>query len=698
MSARSRRRARSRILAAFSIALAAAAVAAPGAEAVGGPVLYVDGSSASCTDGGTGTQAAPFCTIGAAAAVVAAGQTVQVAAGVYRESVTVRSSGTSSAPIVFAAAPGATVTVTGGAHGFAVSGRSWVAINGFDITATSGHGLDVSSGSSHVILSGNHVSQSGQPSSGLTAYGIRLSGVTDSVVSGNTVDHNSDSGIAVVGSSARIQVLGNKSFANARQFQRAAAGIRLAGSTDGVVAGNVVHDNEDSGIESYPGTSSTLIEDNVSYRNGDHGIDNLGATNQRILANTVYGNVTAGINVEGSSTGATVENNISVDNGIGSPRTHSDIRIERGSTAGTIVDSNLVWLTTQDTLYIWDSVGYSTLAAFQAASGQGTHEIWADPKLADAGASDFHLTASSPAIDSADSGVSGQPATDADGNPRVDIPDVPNTGLGPTPYVDRGAFELQAASPPPDAPPAARLSVSPSSGTAPLAVTADASASTDTDATPIASYRFDFGDGTVVGPQASATATHTYAGAGTFTVTVAVADTAGNSSTAQATLTVSASGGGGGTNLVGNPGFETDLTGWNTSGSDAGIALARVSGGHSGSWAAQLSNTTTGPSTCLLNDSPNWVKLTAAGTYTASLWARADAAGATLKLRLREYAGSTLVGSATAQATLSTSWQQVTVSYQVGAPGASSLDVNAYVSKAAPGVCFYVDDTSVANG
>src|SRR5581483_264080 len=137
MSARSRRRARSRILAAFSIALAAAAVAAPGAEAVGGPVLYVDGSSASCTDGGTGTQAAPFCTIGAAAAVVAAGQTVQVAPGVYRESVTVRSSGTSSAPIVFAAAPGA--TVTGGAHGFAVSGRSWVTINGFDITATSGH-------------------------------------------------------------------------------------------------------------------------------------------------------------------------------------------------------------------------------------------------------------------------------------------------------------------------------------------------------------------------------------------------------------------------------------------------------------------------------------------------------------------------------------------------------------------------------
>src|SRR5207253_7227293 len=46
---------------------------------------------------------------------------------------------------------------------------------------------------------------------------------------------------------------------------------------------------------------------------------------------------------------------------------------------------------------------------------------------------------------------------------------------------------------PPDAPPAAALSVSPSSGTAPLPVTADASASTDTDSTPITTYKFEIG-------------------------------------------------------------------------------------------------------------------------------------------------------------------------------------------------------------
>src|SRR5207244_10195660 len=70
----------------------------------------------------------------------------------------------------------------------------------------------------------------------------------------------------------------------------------------------------------------------------------------------------------------------------------------------------------------------------------------------------------------------------------------------------------------PNLPPTAALTVTPSSGTEPLSVTADASASSDVEG-PIASYRFDFGDGTVVGPQPGATATHTYA-AGSWTASV----------------------------------------------------------------------------------------------------------------------------------------------------------------------------------
>src|SRR5439155_5952231 len=85
-------------------------------------------------------------------------------------------------------------------------------------------------------------------------------------------------------------------------------------------------------------------------------------------------------------------------------------------------------------------------------------------------------------------------------------------------------------------PPVARLTVTRSSGTAPLAVRAEASASSDPDGS-ITSYRFDFGDGTVVGPQSSSTATHTYA-AGRWTCTVTVTDNAG--ATGSASVVVSA--------------------------------------------------------------------------------------------------------------------------------------------------------------
>ena len=97
----------------------------------------------------------------------------------------------------------------------------------------------------------------------------------------------------------------------------------------------------------------------------------------------------------------------------------------------------------------------------------------------------------------------------------------------------------------------------------------------------------------------------------------------------------------------------------------------------------------------MLNDSPNWVTSTVSKTYTGSLWVRADTAGAVVKLRFREYNGSTLVGTGTAQVTLTTSWQQVSLSYAPAAPGVSTLDLNAFVSKAATGTAFYADDAAI---
>ena len=152
------------------------------------------------------------------------------------------------------------------------------------------------------------------------------------------------------------------------------------------------------------------------------------------------------------------------------------------------------------------------------------------------------------------------------------------------------------------------------------------------------------------------------------------------------------------TNVVGNPGFETGTSGWNTSGGASGVTLAQVSGGHSGASAVRLTNATSANGECTLNDSPNWVAKTQAGSYMGSLWARADTPGATLTLRFREYTTSgTRLGVGTSRITLDTAWRHVTVTLPVSAPGGSTFDFNAYVSNAAPGTCFYADDAAVVN-
>ena len=59
---------------------------------------------------------------------------------------------------------------------------------------------------------------------------------------------------------------------NAAGYARLAPGIDVRTSSN-VVADNVSHDNEDSGLQFYTGASSNLVYGNVSYDNGDHGID-----------------------------------------------------------------------------------------------------------------------------------------------------------------------------------------------------------------------------------------------------------------------------------------------------------------------------------------------------------------------------------------------------------------------------------------
>jgi parallel beta-helix repeat protein len=394
---------------------------------------YVDNGAANCSDTGPGTATQPFCTIKAGAAKATAGQTVQVAAGTYSEAVTVPRSGTSSAPITFQAAPGATVTVTGGTNGFKISSKTYVVIRGFTVTGTSGVGIVVS-GSSHITLDGNDVSVAGQRVSGLIAKGISLSGTTASLVQNNKSHDNSDAGIGVTSTSTGNVITGNESYNNARGFSRAAAGIDLRNSPNNTISANRLHDNEDSGLNIWSASTGTVAVNNVIWHNGDHGIDVHSNNDAVVVANTVYKNYDSGIEMTGSLR-TYLANNISADNGINSARTSGQLRADATSAPSTVADYDLLYLsvpTSSKTVYLdWGGTKYTTLTAFTAATGEETHGIQANPAFVNAAAYDLHLTSGSPAVDSGNNTATDEPATDADGVARP---------VGGT--VDRGAYEF----------------------------------------------------------------------------------------------------------------------------------------------------------------------------------------------------------------------------------------------------------------
>ena len=99
-------------------------------------------------------------------------------------------------PITFRVADGNTVVVSGETNGFRISSESYVVVQGFHVTNTTSHGINVKD-SSNITVVNNTVDGAGTPTDGNTARGISITTTTNSVVRRNTTHHNSDAGIYV---------------------------------------------------------------------------------------------------------------------------------------------------------------------------------------------------------------------------------------------------------------------------------------------------------------------------------------------------------------------------------------------------------------------------------------------------------------------------------------------------------------------
>ncbi|MBM0275799.1 right-handed parallel beta-helix repeat-containing protein [Micromonospora tarensis] len=377
---------------------AVAAASAPVARAAANPAneLYV--SSKDCASGADGSEAAPYCTISAAAAVVQPGQTVLVQPGDYPESVTVTRSGIEGAPITFRAVNSASGQVRVGNIGGAVVGTVFA-----------------------------------------------LNAVRDVVIDGFGLIDTPGLAPVVVQASTRITINDVSSHAS-----RAPAVVHLAGSSRDVsISRSWLVQSGGPAIRIDPGVSETTVVNNQLYFGGLLATDAPGLV---VTNNTVLVNCVRGIDVVGSSSGLSIQNNIvrtiPFPGTCKTPQDAIAIAVAAPPATGTITDYNLIDPVSGGPVYQWAGTSFADLSSFRAATGQGGHDIAADPLI---GASTGYTPRSylpadpaSPAVDSANALAPGVARTDMFGNPHSDNPAVANTGTG-NGFHDRGAVEAQGA-------------------------------------------------------------------------------------------------------------------------------------------------------------------------------------------------------------------------------------------------------------
>ena len=177
---------------------------------------------------------------------------------------------------------------------------------------------------------------------------------------------------------------------------------------------------------------------------------------------------------------------------------------------------------------------------------------------------------------------------------------------------------------------------------------------------------------------------------GPHSITASVTDLGGLTASDSIAITITEAG----ANLVGNPSFETDTSGWE---GYRGATIQRVPGGLDGAFSLEVA----GPSTKAkfgVNDTPTWIAATvAAGTrYRFTAWAKSDVSIGSVYIQVREYANGTRVGPTTRSPLipLSTSWQMITVD-RVSQTAGSLLDLQIIDKPVANGELFQLDAISI---
>lgn len=431
-------------------------------------------------DAATGTISAPLRTIRKAVSKAVAGTTIQIRAGTYRERIVFPRSGSATGGFIAVrnySTEKVIIDANGvsGNHIFYMWAKNYIRIQGLEIM----NNLNVSDGSViRVEGSGNQIQilnnviheTTGEDAMGITFYGsIATNSIRNVVVRGNllyninpgwsetmtfngnveniTVEGNTirdvgNIGIDFIGGEgmcsdplkdvARNAVCRGNTVRNARSPNEAgyAAGIYVDGGQNVTIDNNSVS-YCDLGIEvgaENPGSRVTgvKVRNNVIFHNDKSGLIFGGYefSRGRVVGcefsnNTLYQNDTMRTGA-GEICIQYAENNKLESNIVWPGAANVYIYSEAGN-VGTISNYNVYYSTlgAANAQFTWRGGWSGTFAGYQSKSRQDLNSIFADPQFVDAAGKNFHIQATSPALNAGNPTLVSTTLLDFDGQLRV---------------------------------------------------------------------------------------------------------------------------------------------------------------------------------------------------------------------------------------------------------------------------------------
>jgi chitodextrinase len=377
-------------------------------------------------DASAGSMAAPFRTVSKAAAVAAAGDVVNVRAGVYNDLVKINSKGTAAARITFRSYPGELAILDG--TGTAVDtnlvqiGGDYLDFTGFEVRNATRIGIE-GRGAQNLRIADNNIHHCQRGGIFMTD-GVSRPG-TDFLIENNTVSYNvlqnqyltaTEWGQALsVYRTSRSQIVHNKVFKNYGE------GIDFIMSDYGVATDNESYDN--FSVNVYLDNARYMtISRNLIYSTGDRGFYRGGHPAVGIsLANETY-------EYPNLLTDLTITNNVIIDGFVGIYYSNygrggglknttianntvykadwSLIELEASTHQNTVVQNNLFYqvnggeMATQN-LGAGVKFQQNNWTGGNAGTAASATDVIGDPRMVNPGttlAADYKLTAASPLL------------------------------------------------------------------------------------------------------------------------------------------------------------------------------------------------------------------------------------------------------------------------------------------------------------